>query len=332
MTLACGAPERSPQRTDAVIAEPAAEGPLAEDPRFDDPAFTPLGPPPPGGWRTRVDEEGQRLADYLAEGPNRPTPPRATLVLQPLAPFPSRVLLPGDLPSVKIEEDDLVTFVFSPAPDELAALLAAFYGLHARVAPTRPLDSLAVAPTRVRGHHGQFDARALLAASGPSLPDDAYSMTLLLARDLLVEERQEYAFGYGLHVDRLALVSFARLDPQFSGGTRSPEFQTRVRERSYKLVAHEVGHTLGFGHCDVHACVMNGFAHLAELDATPLRLCPECLRKLLWVVAEADNDASTALLRRYRELAARYEAAGLEDDLAWVRGRIERLESHREPR
>ena len=31
----------------------------------------------------------------------------------------------------------------------------------------------------------------------------------------------------------------AELDPQFLGHDRSPDFQTRIRERSYKLVAHE---------------------------------------------------------------------------------------------
>src|SRR5690606_1670187 len=240
------------------------------------------------------------------------TSTRATLVLQPIGPYPRDPILPDDLPAVGLEEDGFVTFVFAPLPDRLAGFLSSFYGLPSRVEPERSLAALELAPARVHNHHAQFDAGAILAALEPSLPSDAYSMTALVARDRFVDDRQEFAFGYGLHVDRLAVVSFAQLDPQFLGHDRSPDFQKRIRERSYKLVAHEVGHTLGLGHCDAYACVMNGVAHLAELDATPLRLCPICLRKLLWLV---DVDP----LQRYRELAQHYQAVGLDADLAWVR-------------
>jgi archaemetzincin len=305
--LACG-PQPSEDKSQA----------RSENPVFDDPSFTLLGPPPAGGWRTHVDEPGQSFAEYQAAQPNRPTPARKTLVLQPLGPYPRQAVLPEDLPSVKLEEDGLVTFVFSPTPDHLAAFLSSFYGLPTRVEPERPFASLGLASSRVRKHHAQFDARVLLSELEPALPQDAYSMTALVVRDLLVDDRQEFAFGYGLHVERLAVVSFAQLDPQFVGGERSSEFQTNIRERSYKLLAHEVGHTLGFGHCDVHECVMNGVANLDELDATPLRLCPVCLRKLLWLV-EIDP------LQRYRELAEHYEAHGLTTDLAWVRARIDRI-------
>jgi archaemetzincin len=264
-------------------------------------------------------EQPPTRADPVFDDPsNRPTHARATLVLQPIGAYPREVILPDDLPSVSLEEDGLVTFVFSPLPEHLAAFLSSFYGLPARVEPERPFDSLGLVPTRVHKHHAQFDARALLSALEPTLSADAYSTTALVVRDLVFDNRAEFAFGYGLHVDRLAVVSFAQLDPQFVGGERPPEFQTRIRERSYKLLTHEVGHTLGFGHCDVYECVMNGIANLDELDATPLRLCPVCLRKLLWLV-------DIEPLQRYRELAQHFEAHGLEAELAWVRARIDRL-------
>jgi archaemetzincin len=285
---------------------------------FEDPSFTRLGPPRPGSWRTHVDEPGQSFAEYQAVPPNRPTAARTTLVLLPLGPYPREAVLPDDLPSVALDEDGSVTFVFSPTPEHSAAFLSSFYGLPTRVEPERAFDSLGLAPARIHKHHAQFDARSLLSVLGPTLPEDAYSMTALVVRDLVVDERQEFSYGYGLHNDRLAVVSFAQLDSRFVGGEASPEFQTRIRERSHKLLAHEVGHTLGFAHCEVYECVMNGVANLDELDATPLRLCPECLRKLLWLV---DVDP----LQRYRELARYYEAHGLDAELAWVRARIERL-------
>ncbi len=301
--------------------QPSSESAPRVDVVFDDPSFARLGPPRPGSWRTHVDEPGQSFADYQAANPNRPTSARGTLVLLPLGPYPRAAILPDDLPSVKLEEDGFVSFVFSPAPGDLAEFLASFYGLPTRIEPERPFDSLGLAPARMHDHHAQFDARELLSALGPTLPEDAYSMTALVVRDVVVDERQQFAYGYGLHVDRLALVSFAQLDSRFAGGADAPEFQTRIRERSHKLLAHEVGHTLGFGHCDVHECVMNGVANLDELDATPLHLCPECLRKLLWLV---DVD----LVQRYRELARYYEAHGLASELAWVRARIDRLSAN----
>lgn len=307
----------------ACGTQPSDEQPAPKtDLVFDDPSFTRLGPPRPGSWRTHVDEPGQTFANYQAANPNRPTSARQTLVLLPLGPYPNKSILPGDLPSVQLEEDGFVNYVFSPAPEHLAEFLSSFFGLPTRVERERPFDSLGVAPTRNKNHHAQFDARALLSALGPSLPEDAYSMTGLVVRDLVVEDRQEFAYGYGLHVERLAIVSFAQLDSRFLGGSASPEFQTRIRERSHKLLAHEVGHTLGFGHCDEYQCVMNGVANLDELDATPLRLCPECLRKLMWLV-EIDP------LQRYRELERYYEEHALDAELAWVRGRIDRLTAPR---
>lgn len=290
------------------------------DPLFDDPSFARLGPPAPGSWRTHVKEPGQTFEAYRDTAPNKPTASRNTLVLQPLGPYPSRVLMPDDLPSVLVEEHGAMVFVFSPPPEQLAVFASIFFGVPSRVAPERPFDELGLAPRRVHRHHDQFDARMLLSALAPSLPDDAYSLMALVTRDLVVEDRQDFAFGFGLYRERLAAVSFARLDPQYAGQDRSPQFQTRMRERSHKLLAHELGHTLGFGHCDAYACVMNGIANLDELDVTPLHLCPVCLRKLLWLV-------EIEPLQRYRELAAYYETHGLDTELAWLRGRIARLEA-----
>ena len=283
-----------------------------------DPAFTPLGPPPRGGWRTQVDEPPQSLADYQADQPNRPTAQRSTLVLQPLGPYPDREILPGDLPAIAIEEEGFISYVFSPTPSRLAEFLEAFYGLPTRVEAERALIDLAPEPVRTFNHHAQFDARALLATLATTLPEDAYSLTALMVRDLVVETPQEYAFGYGLHRERLAVVSFAQLDPLFGGRPRSPDFQRLIRERCYKLVTHEVGHTLGIGHCQEHACVMNGIAHIDELDATPLRLCPLCLRKLLWLHPQD-------LRRRYAALADHYRANDLDGEAEWAQGRLATL-------
>ena len=306
------APEPAPRPSPADDPAPPSDPPSSAAAAAD---FEPLGAPPPGGWRTRVEESGQSFAAYRAARPNRPSPARATLVLQALGPYPGKTVLPGDLPSVELAEQGFISFVFSPTPAQLARFTHAFFGLETRVAPEIELSALAPAPARVHQNHAQYDARALLEAIGPRLPADAYAMIVLVARDLVVSAEQEFAYGYGLHEDRLAVASFAQLDAQYLGHSRSPSFQVRIRERSHKLLAHEIGHTLGMQHCDRHACVMNGVAHLAELDATPLRLCPICLQKLVWLV-ELDP------LARYEALARYYADASLEPERSWVRGRL----------
>ncbi len=189
--------------------------------------------------------------------------------------------------------------------------------------PTRVLEeielsALTPAPGRVRRNHGQFNARALLAVLAPSVPDDARSVTALMARDLYVSDAQEYAFGYALHDARVAVVSFAQLDPRFIGRPSATPAPTRMRARGYKLVAHEVGHTLGLEHCDEYRCVMNGVAHVKELDATPLRLGPRCLEKLARVSDRAPAE-------RYDALAAHYDAHRLVDEASWARARARAL-------
>lgn len=300
MLLACGGPAQPRDRPSQ--AEPTPAG------------FVRLGPPPEAGWRERVDEPGQTLAEYRESAPNRPTAARGVLYLVPLEPYPDRVVLPDDLPSMKLEEDGAVTFVFSPAPADLAVFLGAFFAIPARVLDGRPLAELGVEPVRDHRHHAQFDARALLRVLAPSLPNDAYSMTALIARDLVVGE-QEFAYGFGLYSERLAIASFAQLDPRFLGHSYDEDaFQAKIRARTHKVLAHEVGHTLGLQHCDAFACVMNGVAHLDELDATPLHLCPVCLAKLRWLYA-FDEQA------RYRALADYYAGHELPGPARWASAR-----------
>jgi archaemetzincin len=266
-----------------------------------------------------VQEEPQSFEAFRGLGvDNRPSPGRRTLYLQPLAQYPHTPVLRGDLPSLPLVEDGFVTFVFAPAPDELRDFIAAFYDLPTEVREELDLEALVDGPSRVRRHHGQFNAHRVLTALETRLPDDAYSMTALMARDIYAEEAQEYAFGHALHTKRVAVASFAQLDPQFIGHARRDDFRRRIRERGYKLVAHEIGHTLGMAHCDEFRCVMNGVSHVGELDEAPLHLGPQCLAKLLWLVEADPAERYARLHEHYRE----HELAGA---ARWTAARIRRL-------
>jgi archaemetzincin len=266
-----------------------AIGPLDElDPiarrAFVDPeAFDPPPPVRPGDWRSRVDEPTQTFADFVVSRPNPLEAKRSRLVLLPWGTFPHEVVV----------EQEYVAIVRSPEPAWLAEFASRFFGVPCSAEPANAWDP-GTLPLRIRGGHDQFQAQAILATAASSLPDDAYAMTVLVNRDLWFHDAQDFAFGYGTHRDRLAVMSFARFDPQFAGHARDPDWAEKITERSLKVLAHEMAHTFGLRHCTFYACIMGGFAHLAELDAAPLRLCPVCLRKLQHVVGF--------------DLAARYEA------------------------
>lgn len=94
-------------------------------------------------------------------------------------------------------------------------------------------------------------------------------------------------------------------------------------ERSELGAERQHGQILAVAFEDTILDVMNGIANLDELDVTPLHLCPVCLRKLLWLVEMVEIEP----LQRYRELRAYCETHGLDTELAWLRGRIARLEA-----
>jgi hypothetical protein len=68
------------------------------------------------------------------------------------------------------------------------------------------------------------------------------------------------------HTERLAVMSFARLDPGRSGSVPGTDVDEVTRARGYELLAHELAHTFDLHHCDHFVCVMNGIADEQELD------------------------------------------------------------------
>ena len=130
-----------------------------------------------------------------------------------------------------------------------------------------------------------------------------------------MDPEQGYGFGFATHTERLAVMSFARLDPRRSGSAPGTDVDEVTRARAYKLLAHELAHTFGLHHCDHFACVMNGVADEQELDELPLHLCPVCLRKLMLAVG-FDPEA------RYRALHAFYTEHGMQLEASWVQRRL----------
>ncbi len=273
----------------------------------DERGFAPLPPAGPREWRTIRRERAQTVDDFLASAPVPRAAPRDALALLPLGRFPFDVL----------EGPDFVGLVRTPVLSDLADFVAAFFDTRTTVLPTRDFPADVVAHRPVRGHR-QYDAPALLRHAAADVPDDAHGLVAIVTVDLFAWAEQEFAFGFTLDRERLAVVGFSRYDPSFFGGERPDDLELVVLRRGLKVLVHELGHVFGLAHCLHFRCAMNGVADLSELDRIPLHLCPVCLRKLQLVTG---LDPRTT----YAELVPIAERLALVDEAEWLRRRLERL-------
>jgi archaemetzincin len=86
-----------------------------------------------------------------------------------------------------------------------------------------------------------------------------------------------FAFGRARHHGHAALVSLARLRPEFYGLPPDPKLTVR---RAVAEILHEVGHTAGAGHCNDLACVMHFATNVESVDLRGSAFCPSCTAKL----------------------------------------------------
>jgi hypothetical protein len=85
--------------------------------------------------------------------------------------------------------------------------------------------------------------------------------------------------------------------------------------RAIKILTSQVCFLLGMTHCQKFACTLNWTNNMQELDARPLRACPNCLRKL-------QDSLGFDVRQRYLALAESYDEMGLSEEAAWVQRRL----------
>jgi archaemetzincin len=82
-----------------------------------------------------------------------------------------------------------------------------------------------------------------------------------------------FIFGLADPRRRCAVISLARLYPEFYGQPRNPG---RFKERALKEAIHELGHLWGLDHCSNPACIMFFSNTLTDTDRKGPGFCLRC--------------------------------------------------------
>lgn len=85
-----------------------------------------------------------------------------------------------------------------------------------------------------------------------------------------------FVFGTALPYEKVAVISMARLEPEFHGSKPDEEL---FKKRALKEAVHELGHLLGLSHCPNFRCVMHFSNSLGDTDRKSAYFCRRCAKK-----------------------------------------------------
>lgn len=169
------------------------------------------------------------------------------------------------------------------------------FRLRCKVMPALPLPVHAYDVDR-----NQHDADQLIDGLFRGIPDNALGMMGLTNVDLFERGSGRFVFGLASVVDRVGVVSLARYRGRWWDNPANP---VRFHELLYKVVVHEVGHTLGMQeHCPDSRCAMREDRTLEDLVESPTRLCHRCRKKARQGVQQKPGSAAWHYLRGHSML------------------------------
>jgi archaemetzincin len=164
---------------------------------------------------------------------------------------------------------------FGPVPGAVLSAMEAALGGAFRLPVVRgdPVDEPARAFTPARA---QWSSTVLLEELLARVPPAAARLLGVTERDLFVPVLS-FVYGQAQLGGRVAVVSLARLRPEFHGLPPAPAALAR---RAATEAVHEVGHTFGLVHCLDRRCPMSLSIDLADLDGKTATPCPACAKHL----------------------------------------------------
>ena len=102
-----------------------------------------------------------------------------------------------------------------------------------------------------------------------------------------------FVFGRARLGGRAAVVSLARLRPEFYGLPEDPELLAR---RAAAEILHELGHVAGRAHCPNRSCLMSFASSVEAADERGLDFCADCAAALPHGLARARGPFAAAEL------------------------------------
>lgn len=132
---------------------------------------------------------------------------------------------------------------------------------------------------------GQWSAVAMLRALLERAAAEGGRLLGITERDLFVPVLS-FVYGQAQLRGQVAVVSLARLRPEFHGLRPDPEL---VARRAVKEGVHEIGHTFGLVHCLDRRCPMSLSLGLDDLDFKTAAPCASCTALLAGGLAMSDR-------------------------------------------
>lgn len=150
-------------------------------------------------------------------------------------------------------------------------------GLSRRVTlPCRQSPPLEGEIPRLAGREDQVDADLLLGRLESDTPTAGIFRVGVTRFDLAIPIFT-FVFGRARRRGRAAVVSVARLEPQFYGLPPDPALTSH---RTVLEILHEIGHLAGLMHCPDSGCLMRFAASLEAVDSRGESFCLSCAAKL----------------------------------------------------
>lgn len=118
----------------------------------------------------------------------------------------------------------------------------------------------------------QYHSSMLLLKVGEFTKTERAERVLAIVDVDLYVPRLNFVFGEAQCPGRLAVISTYRLKPEFYGEVNGLLRGSRVK----KEATHELGHTLGVGHCVNPVCVMYFSNSIADTDRKGESFCQSC--------------------------------------------------------
>ena len=244
--------------------------------------------PKSGDWLAAHSETGQSYSQYLRSGANIPNDKRKVIYILPLGEFKN-----GEAP--KLSDLEQYTEAY-------------FHPLEVKFLPALGSSEVKAKQRENRGVL-QWKSTDVIQWLPSRLPKDAYAMIAVTMTDLYPDEAWNYVFGQASFKQRVGVFSFARYDPVFYGQEKVAGREKLMLARASKVLSHELGHMFGIKHCIYYQCNMNGANNLNEADASPMHLCPVCLRKLHRACGFSPKVRNQKLLRFYQNHEFNAEAS-----------------------